>query len=247
MGFFQEIFSEANFLATAMMVLVLCYWAMMIFGVVGMDMFDIDVDVDADVGIDVDLGADLGVDADVGGSLATAGGADLDTGSSTAEATSGFTRGLFEFFYLTDVPVAIVGSTFVFGYWGSSLILNHLFNPTQSFFGSLIWMIPSVIVGLAFMRIAVKPMARILAKTGPEDNSRSEMIGVVGLVVTSSVTESFGQIEIKPEGEPEVVYNARTANGQKLAKGDAAKIVSYDDQHNTFLVELTKWENTSDD
>ncbi len=247
MGFFHEIFSEANFLATAMMVIVLFYWAMMIFGVVGMDMFDIDVDVDADVGVDADLGTPVNLDADVDGSLATAGGADLDSGSSTAAAASGFIRGIFEFFYLTDVPVAIVGSTFVFGYWASSLILNHLFNPSQGFFGSLIWMIPSMIVGLAFMRIAVKPMARILAKSGPEDNSRSEMIGVVGRVVTSSVSETFGQIEIKPAGEPEVVYNARTVQGQKLAKGDAAKILSYDDQQNTFLVELTNWENASDD
>ena len=108
MDFYYEIFSEANFLATAMMILILLYWAMMIFGVVGMDMFDIEVDVDADVGID----ADLGVDVEVDGNLAAAGGADIDTGSSTASAASGFMRGIFEFFYLTDVPVAIVGSTF---------------------------------------------------------------------------------------------------------------------------------------
>ena len=243
MDFFQEIFSEANFLATAMMILVLLYWAMMVFGVVGMDMFDIDVDVDADVGLD----ADLGMDADVDGGLATAGGADLDSGSSTAEAASGFLQGIFEFFYLTDVPVAIVGSTFAFGYWGSSLILNHLFNTEQTFYGSLIWMIPNIILGLIVMRIAVKPMAKVLAKTGPEDKSRSNMTGVVGRVVTSAVNENFGQIEVKTAGEPEVVYNARTAKGQELGKGDAAKIISYNDERDTFLVELTKWENTSDE
>ena len=243
MGFFQEIFSEANFLATAMMILVLLYWAMMIFGVVGADMFDIEVDVDADVGIDADIDMDMEVD----GNIATAGAADMDTGSSTTSAASGLLRGVFEFFYLTDVPVAIVGSTFAFGYWGSSLILNHLFNVEQTFLGSLIWMIPSIIVGLIVMRIAVKPMAKVLAKSGPEDNSRSDMTGVVGQVVTSAVNETFGQIEVKTAGEPEVVYNARTAKGQELAKGDAAKIISYNDERDTFLVELTKWENTSDE
>ena len=243
MDFFQEIFSEANFLATAMMILVLLYWAMMIFGVVGADMFDIEVDVDADVGIDADLDMDMEVD----GNIATAGAADMDTGSSTTSAASGFMRGLFEFFYLTDVPVAIVGSTFAFGYWGSSLILNHLFNVEQTFLGSLIWMIPSIIVGLIVMRIAVKPMAKVLAKSGPEDNSRSDMTGIVGRVVTSEVNETFGQIEVKTSGEPEVVYNARTAKGQALAKGDAAKIISYNENNDTFLVKLTKWENTSDE
>jgi len=249
MEFFHELFSEANFLASAMMILVLFYWAMMIFGVVGMDMFDIEVDVDADVGIDADLGmdADLGVDAEIEGNLAAAGGADMETGSSTASTASGFVRGVFEFFYLTDVPVAIVGSTFAFGYWAANVTLNHLFNADQTFFGSLIWVIPSVIIGLVVVKIAVKPIAKITAKTGPEDRSRSDMTGTVGRVVSSSVTPTFGQIEIKPSGEPEVVYNARTAKGQELAKGDAAKIISYDDERNTFLVELTKWENTTDE
>jgi len=243
MELLHEIFSEANILATAMMVLVLMYWAMMVFGVVGMDMFDIDVDVDADVGID----ADLDVDVEVDGNLTTAGGADMDSGSSTTSASSGLVRGLVEFFYLTDVPVAIVGSTFAFGYWASSLILNHLFNTEHTFIASLIWVIPNIIIGLVVMRLAVKPMAKILAKTAPEDRSRSEMTGVIGRVVTSKINESFGQIEVKTAGEPEVVYNARTANGQELAKGDAAKILSYNNEHNTFLVELTKWENTSDE
>jgi len=243
MDFYYEIFSEANFLATAMMILILLYWAMMIFGVVGMDMFDIEVDVDADVGID----ADLGVDVEVDGNLAAAGGADIDTGSSTASAASGFMRGIFEFFYLTDVPVAIVGSTFAFGYWCSNVVLNHLFNTEQTFFGSLIWVIPSAIIGLAVVKIALKPIAKIAAKAAPEDNSRSDMTGTVGQVISSSVTESFGQIEVKLSGEPEVVYNARTAKGQELAKGDAAKIISYNEEQNTFLVELTKWENTTDE
>ena len=243
MDFYYEIFSEANFLATAMMILILLYWAMMIFGVIGMDMFDIEVDVDADVGID----ADLGVDVEVDGNLAAAGGADIDTGSSTASAASGFMRGIFEFFYLTDVPVAIVGSTFAFGYWCSNVVLNHLFNTEQTFFGSLIWVIPSAIIGLAVVKIALKPIAKIAAKAAPEDNSRSDMTGTVGQVTSSSVTESFGQIEVKLSGEPEVVYNARTAKGQELAKGDAAKIISYNEEQNTFLVELTKWENTTDE
>ena len=246
MDFFQEIFSEANFLATAMMILVLLYWAMMIFGVVGADMFDIEVDVDADVGIDADFDVDVDMDMEVDGNIATAG-ADIDTGSSTASAASGFMRGIFEFFYLTDVPVAIVGSTFAFGYWCSNVVLNHLFNTEQTFFGSLIWVIPSAIIGLAVVKIALKPIAKIAAKAAPEDNSRSDMTGTVGQVISSSVTESFGQIEVKLSGEPEVVYNARTAKGQELAKGDAAKIISYNEEQNTFLVELTKWENTTDE
>lgn len=72
------------------------------------------------------------------------------------------------------------------------------------------------------------------------------MYGLVGKVTTSEVTDKFGQIEVKPDNEPEMILIARTAPGQRLVKGDAAKIISYDHNNGTFLVELTKWEKKID-
>ena len=93
----------------------------------------------------------------------------------------------------------------------------------------------------------VIPAAAIGRKTGPEDFSRSEMTGRKGIVTTSKVTESFGQMEIRPENEPEITLNIRVATGQRLTKGDVAKIISYNNEDGTFLVEQTKWENNSNE
>ena len=60
------------------------------------------------------------------------------------------------------------------------------------------------------------------------------------------MTEKFGQIEVKPDNEPEMILNVRTPPGQRLGKGDAAKIISYNHDNGTFLVELTKWEKKTD-
>ena len=246
MSFYQEIFSEANFLPTALLIIAMVYWVMMIFGVVGMDMFDIDVDVDADVGVDLD------VDIDVDTSATTAAGSpevDIDSGGSStaAAAANGLLRGLIEFFYLSEVPVAMVGTTFLIVYWASNFVLNHLFNPSQAFLYSVMWVIPNIVIAAVCTRVVMAPMAKVLKKTAPEDYSRSNMVGQTGTVTTSELNENFGQIEIKPQDEPEHTFNARTAPGQILSKGDSVTIISYNHEQNTFLVELTKRENTTNE
>ncbi|MEL7495963.1 MAG: hypothetical protein AAFN77_00030 [Planctomycetota bacterium] len=258
MDIVNEFFSEANFLATVVMILVVLYWLLMIVGVVGMDTFDVDVDIDADVGLDVDPGIDIGADVDLEtgidleaapeGQLVDAGGADFDTsGGSTSSSPSGFMRSIFDFFYLSDVPIVIVASTLVGGYWVTSVVLNHFFNPELTFNGSLIWSIPSMIVAVGLTRLAVMPIAAIARKSKPEDRTRKSMVGLVGRVTTSEVTETFGQMEVKIPHEPELRINIRIAKGPSLGKGDAAKIISYNYVNDTYLVELTKWENNFDD
>lgn len=242
MELINELFSEANFFPTALMILVLLYWSLMIFGVVGLDMFDIDVDLD--LGLDADF--DINADIDLEGNTAAAGSTQVG-GGSTATGNDSALKALFDFFYLSDIPIVMVGSSFVFGYWASSLLTNHYFNPEQTFLGSLILVIPNLIVALIFMRLSMMPLVSSFRKSAPEDLSRQDMIGVVGRVTTSEVTEKYGQLEVIPPGEPELLLNVRCKPGAKIAKGDAAKILSYNQHNGTFLVELTKWENTSDE
>lgn len=243
MDFVTLCFSEANFLPTMMLIVVVLYWMLMIFGVVGMDMFDIDVDVDTDLGMDLDAGIDGSFETGDGhhGEASTVAG-------STTTGSQSFLKEAFDFFYLSDVPIVIVGSAFAFSFWVSSLISNGMFNPALSFNVSLIWLIPNLVIALVSMRIMMMPMARILRKSAPEDFTRSKMIGVVGRVVSRQVTDKFGEIEVREPDGTEVILNACVAKGKKsLSKGDAAKIVSYNHDQGTFLVELTKWESNLDD
>ena len=72
------------------------------------------------------------------------------------------------------------------------------------------------------------------------------MYGVIGQITTSEVTDTFGQMEINSENEPEMRVNVRTNPGETLSRGDAAKIISFNNSNGTFLVELTKWEKSVD-
>lgn len=250
--FFQECVNYVNLPATTLMIMILLYWLMVMVGVFGMDAFDFDLDVDADVGLDADLGldADFGIDGDMG--------VDIHSGVDAAPATSlaggssttgndGFLRTVFEFFYLGEVPIVIIGTFFVLYFWIATFVTNHLYNLDQRLWISLAWLIPNILISLILTRFSMIPFAIIFKKPPPENTTRKEMYGLIGQVTTSEVTEKFGQMEIKQDDEPEMIVNIRTQAGQTLAKGDAAKIISFNNSDGTFLVELTKWEKMIND
>ncbi len=230
------LFSDANLLPTCMMILVTLYWLLMIVGVVGVDLFD--VDVDADLGID----ADFDVDLDVDGGAATAGGTQISGSTTTGDQTP--LKAFFEFLYISDIPVVIVASAFVFWFWLTIVFLNLFFNPGLTIGWSILMAFPSALVALMLTRLAMMPVALVFKKHPAEDNSRKNMIGLIGRVTSSEVTEKFGQLEVARPGDTELVLNVRCQSGARLNKGDAAKITSYNTDDGTFQVELTKWESS---
>ena len=207
--FLRECFAGPNLPATLLLVVVLCYWLLVIFGLLGMDVFDFDLDADADI--------DVGMDGELDG---------------------GWFSSLADFFSLGDVPIVMVGSFFAFFYWIATMVSNHYLNEELSYLVTMIWLIPNVVVSLLLTKVSIMPLSSLFKNYDQTDDPREEMIGVVGIVKTSEVTDSFGQVEISQD----VVINARTATGVRLGQGDAAKIISYNQVNGTYLVELSKWE-----
>ena len=159
MDFLTEVFSAANIVPTGLMILVVMYWLLVILGVVGMDMFDIDVDVDADLGID----ADFDVDMDIDGGVETAPGSQLGGGSATTGNES-FLRVVFDFFFLGDVPIVIIGSFLALFFWITTFVVNHYLNPDQQFVWSLLWLVPNLVATLILTRIALWPVAVLVSQ-----------------------------------------------------------------------------------
>lgn len=248
--FLREIVNYVNLPVTILMIMVLLYWAMIIVGVFGFDSLDFDFDTDVDIDLDADIGIDanVGIDADldVDGGVGTAPSTSF-SGGSTTTGNDGALRAIFEYFYLGEVPIVIIGSFFMLYFWMATVITNHYFNMDQRLLPSLLWLTPNVIGSLIVMRYTMIPFAILFRKEPPENNTRDDMHGLVGVVKTSEVTETFGQMDVEKESGVEITLNVRTKSGQKLGKGDLAKILSYNQDTGTFLVELTKWENETND
>ncbi len=214
--FLQECVMPVNLPMTVLLGLVLAYWLLIIVGVLGMDAFDLDLDLNADVDLDVDAG----VDTDVHGSLFA---------------------GALKFLHLGDVPVMIVVSIFVFAMWFFTVVSNHYLNADARWGISVLWMVPNLIVSLLLTKVILLPLVSVFKHVETPPVNFENMIGLKGVVKTSQVTEKFGQVEIRIDGPP-LVINARTTGKRNLAKGDLAKIVAYNKGSDTFTVELSKWE-----
>ena len=237
--FFHESVNYVNLPVTTLMIMTLLYWVMVMVGVFGFDSFDFDFDASPDVDIDAGFGIDASTGLDAAPATTLGGG-------SSATGNDGFLRAVFEFFYLGEVPIVIIGTFFMLFFWISTFVSNHFFNMDQSFLRSMLWLSPNLLISLVCTRISMIPFAMLFRKPPPENIRREEMYGLVGLITTSEVTETFGQMEIKLENEPEMRINVRTNPGESLTQGDAAKIISFNNSNGTFLVELTKWEKSLD-
>lgn len=213
--FLNECILPVNLPVTILLGMVLAYWIMVIVGVLGMDAVDLDLDGDFDV--DVDGGIDT----------------DFDGGSLVGD--------FFRFMHMGDVPVMIVVSFFTISMWMVTIITNHYLNPDFGWFITGILIVPNLIVSLLATKIVVMPVATMFKHENDIELDRLEMIGRIGRVKTSEITNVFGQIEVTHDGPP-VVLNARTIPDERLVQGDAAKIISYNATNDTYLVQLSKWE-----
>ena len=240
--FLHEIVNFVNLPVTLMLIMMLLYWLMIMVGVFGFDSFDFDFDADADVALDGDIGVDADGDFGVDASTGTPEAASTSFGGSTTTGNEGALRSLFEYFYLGEVPIVIIGSFFIFYFWILTVTTNHLFNADQKLLTSLLFLLPNFIVSIIAMRYTMIPFAILFRKPPPENKSRDVLLGKIGVVKTSEITESFGQIEVQRIDDVELILNVKTSPGDRLGKGDAAKIISYDHSDGTFLVELAKWE-----
>lgn len=241
--FIQETVNYVNFPVTMLLVGMLLYWLMVIAGVVGMDGIDFGLDLDADVDVGLDLDPGIDVDTDLGGgSIDGAPQTSLGSGSSTTGSDSAL-RTMFEYFYLGEIPIVIVGSFFVFYLWMATIVTNHYTNPNQSFLIAAAWFLPNVLVSLILLRYSMMPVAVLFRKPPPENRTRDELVGLTGRVTTSEVTESFGQIEIKRGDEPEIILNVRARAGKSLAKNDLARVMAFNSDDGTFIVEYTSLES----
>lgn len=237
--FFNESVNYVNLPVTTLMIMTLIYWGMVMIGVFGFDSFDLNFDA----GSEIDIDAGFGIDANTG--LEAAPATSLGGGSSTT-GNDGFFRAAFEFFYMGEVPIVIIGTFFMLFFWIATFVSNHFFNMDQSFLRSMLWLLPNLLISLACTRVSMFPFAILFRKPPPENIRREEMHGLIGQITTSEVNDTFGQMEINLENEPEMRINVRTNPGETLSQGDAAKIISFNNSNGTFLVELTKWEKSVD-
>jgi hypothetical protein len=209
----ESFFNSVNLPATALLILVLIYWSLVIFGMLDLSVFDFDVHVDS--GTPTDSLPDIG---------------------SAAAGFGGTLKAVLGFFYLGRIPTMILLSAFALVFWLATVYTNQFFNPAAELQRGMMLWAPVMAVSLIMTKLLFWPCLsffdEIATNHGELENT---LIGKMATVTTSEVTESFGQVTIEQQGPP-IVLNARTAAMDRFNRGEIVQILSHDSHTNTYLI-----------
>jgi hypothetical protein len=173
--------------------------------------------VDFDGDIDVDGGVDMDVDADV------------DSGS--------FLKGILQFFNVGEIPIMAVFSIFILSLWAIAINLNHFLNPESYLLPAMGLLIPNILISSIITKVCNYPLRKLFNALNRQDSlDQSSIIGETCIVTTSEVNTTSGQAEIRRDGGPPIVINARTeCENPILQEGDPA-VVLEELKNNTYII-----------
>lgn len=200
-------FQGANAIPSFLLIFVLIYWVVVMFGAVDMDFFDIDVDVDVD-GPGVDADADISV---------------------------GWLNSVLIFFNLPHIPLMIFVSFMALPMWLISVQLNDLIGNTNLLLG-IVFLIPNLLVSLFVAKFLTMPFVKLFSKMNAEGETTTTMIGKICHVILTLNSDSVGQVEVNVDGSNYRI-NAKTTEDKVMKKGEEGLVIEYHEDGKYYVVE----------
>ena len=178
-----------------------------IFTILGL--FDIEV---LDLDIDMDYGGDAGAVGGLAGVMIALG--------------------------LVGIPITIIFSFIILFAWLvvyliSLYLLSHLDIGFLFWIGASLSIIFSFVIAIPVTIAVTKPMRRFFKVSYATRNN--DLLGEVCQVITSEVTDSFGEAELDKQGD-HFIFQIRNTQSNIIKKGDKVILVEYDAEQHLYHV-----------
>jgi membrane protein implicated in regulation of membrane protease activity len=87
--------------------------------------------------------------------------------------------------------------------------------------------------------LVARVLGPVLCSKGQEATSRAQLVGQIGVVISSVVDESFGEVRIRDKTGHDVrlVCKLSKGSGAPVPENKSVVVVDYDDEHGDLLVE----------
>lgn len=207
-GFVDIAFSYPTALPSALLVVVVFYWVLAMFGLVDFESSDLDIDIDTDAQLDGDAG-------------------DISVLASYVVAMG-----------LNGVPFSVVVSLLVLLTWMFTALFAEWILPLvpgdvlQAIVGTAA-LLMAFAVSIVVTAQIVRPMRKLFVTHAATSNA--SIVGQVCKVLTQTVDERFGRAEVSTNGTSiNIRVWATTPNA--LNRGAAARILEYDAQTSRYLI-----------
>jgi hypothetical protein len=134
---------------------------------------------------------------------------------------------------LGKVPMTISVSLILLAGWCGSLMVSHYVLPDMG--TGLRWaMLPIMLVaGMLVTSVLVRPLVPVFALK--EGKANRDYVGHTCTITTGSVDEGFGQATLEDGGT--VLQIPVRCDAGKLARGDKALIIDFDERRAAYVVE----------
>lgn len=216
MAEFRELFTiaiqGANLPITVLLIIMLLYWLSVILGALDIDMLSFDLDMDTEASLDMDADGDF--DAQSGGAY----------------------QGFMFYFNIGTVPVTIWLSILILVCWSLTMIESYTINPSQNSLLALGLAIPNLIAGMYVAKFVCQPLKKVFLAMEDDAITNKSLIGQRAKVTSSTISQTFGLIELKTDGAP-ITMNARIKDGAEIPKGSTV-LLTGEIEPGTFLVEM---------
>ena len=202
----QEAFSIHNLPVTVLLGLVLCYWLLVVIGL-----------VDAD---------DSGVDFNGDGHA--------DFGDHSAE--GGFWLAAGKFLHLGYVPFMIVASVLALLMFPFSVLSNYYLNPSRDATIALLLLVPNFLASALLTRIIVTPIKKLFESFQDQIEAETKVIGKEGVVVSIQVDSTYGQVEVPTNGAPMLLNVRVSSGQPAILKGTSVIIFNAAEDQSYYFV-----------
>jgi hypothetical protein len=190
---------------------------------------DGDHDVDADADHDVDHDADADHDAEAGGAHANHG--------------KSFALAALAPLGLGKIPLSVMWQTFCIAFALAGFALNARYlggdagvPPVHS----LAWTMPvSLLAGAFCVAGFARVLGPVLSSKEQEATSRAQLVGQIGVVISSRVDRDFGEVRIRDKTGHDIRVVCKLAQGAKRAPTERQNVVvvDYEPDRGELLVE----------
>lgn len=238
---FDLSFSPANVFPTILLLFVVLYWVVFLFGMLDLSFMDIevgggaDVDADVDIGFDKDIHIGHDMDVDVDHDIDVDAGKDIakDFAGQGQTPSGGFK--ILHFLNLGDIPFMIFFSFFALFYWAAAILGNHYLAIDG---GAL--MVAGVLTGgfvlsLLLAKLFTQPMRKLFREMGKGD----ELVRLVGKLCTLELSVEGNRLgqAVVVAGDKHMLINVRSENGDRIPSGVRCLIVEREPDSDIFRVQ----------
>jgi hypothetical protein len=206
---YEAAFAPANMAYSIALIVMTVYWLIAIVGLVDIDAFDID--------LDVDYGADLDLDADVG-----------DMPGLDSQSILGFLN-------VGEIPVMAYVSLVVLSMWVVSVQINYYLAEYgigyHTWFAVALF-VPNLVFGLMVAKVITTPIKNLNRK---QALAKVELLGKSATVSSLTLNNHGGQCDVGGKTPPNMI-NATTRGDETLERGTPVEIRAYNPDDNTYIV-----------